>query len=421
MGAARSVPRAGAELVITLHFPNRPFCHCPSVSVLLISFQCASRRDGIIKAFGLAERDFCVVPEKKTSKSGSDTEIIYKVARLGADDRKEWLGYIRYKGRNGEGTIDITNRSATLQPWHLDLGGTSKADDHHQAGAHGEGLKLALLVLMRGMQNHGVRCRSGGFNWNFNFTTRGRLVARLHRMSPKAIERAEDQSRRLSQRTLLPFGSNPRFDVQFVIGETHAGRDQWGAEVKRSPVKQKDFEAWTKAALFLQDARDGTIISTDDGDLLTDPGLCGHIYLKGLLLCESVPTQSASITDQPLRFGYNFAFGHTNRERQSVASADEEARAILAIWSKALEAKPDLVSELSAVLNTTEPTYADIAGAKRFMNFETAARLKEYLVGSQFAGKWYYCSEDKNKVRTVLTDQARPGASLLITSLESEA
>ncbi|KAK3309069.1 uncharacterized protein B0T15DRAFT_483533 [Chaetomium strumarium] len=239
-----------------------------------------------------------------------------------------------YKGRNGEGTIDITNRSATLQPWHLDLGGTSKADDDQQAGPHGEGLKLALLVLMRGMQNHGFRCRSGGFNWKFNFTTRGRLVARLHH-----------QSRRLSQRTLLPFGSNPQLDVY--------------------PVKQKDFEAWTKAALFLQDARDGAI---------------------GLCLRESVPTRSASITNRPLRFGYNFAFGHTNRERQSVASANEEARAILGIWSKALEAKPDLVSELSAVLNTTEPEYADIAEAKRFMKFETAR-------------KWYYCSEDKNKNR----------------------
>ena len=44
------------------------------------------------------------------------------------------------------------------------MGGTSKAGNKNQAGAHGEGLKLALLVLMRGEQNHCVRCRSGGFN-----------------------------------------------------------------------------------------------------------------------------------------------------------------------------------------------------------------------------------------------------------------
>ncbi|KAL2132430.1 hypothetical protein VTI74DRAFT_3799 [Chaetomium olivicolor] len=317
-------------------------------------------RDGIIRAFHLAERDFCVIREEKTS--GRSTEIVYKVPRLGGDDRKEWLGYIRFKGRDGEGAIDITNRSATLQPWHLDLGGTSKAGDVHQAGAHGEGLKIARLVLMRGRQNHSVRCRSGGFGWTFNFTTRGRLVARLRRMSPEAIHRVEDQAQRLSERTLLPFAANPKSDVQFFIGEAHTGRDEWGSQVKRSLVKREDFDAWTKASLFLHDARDGAIISTEDGDLHTDPQLCGHLYLKGLLLSESTATRSASITKEPL-------------------NANEEARAILAIWSRVLAAKPEMVLELSAMLNSTEPEYADISGAKRHMNFETAS--KTYNVADQ--------------------------------------
>ncbi len=118
--------------------------------------------------------------------------------RIVDNDTKEWLGYIRYKSMDGQGTIDITNRSATLQPWHLDMGGTSKAGDAHQAGAHGEGLKVALLVLMRSPQNHAVRCCSGGFVWRFNFTTRGRLVARLRRMKPEAILKAQEQAARLS-------------------------------------------------------------------------------------------------------------------------------------------------------------------------------------------------------------------------------
>ena len=42
----------------------------------------------------------------------------------------------------------------------------------------------------------------------------------------------------------------------------------------------------------------------------------------------------ASISSQPLKFGYNFASGRTNRERQSVANAKEESRAILAICSR---------------------------------------------------------------------------------------
>lgn len=137
------------------------------------------------------------------------------MARFGADDSKECLGYIRYKGHNGEGTVEITNRSATLQPWYLDIGATSKPGVVSQVGAHGEGLKLALLVLMRGPQDHAVKCRSGGFNWTFNFTTRGRLMARLDRMSPQSIHKAEDLAERMSKRTgtLVPFGAKLHGDV----------------------------------------------------------------------------------------------------------------------------------------------------------------------------------------------------------------
>jgi hypothetical protein len=73
-----------------------------------------NRRDGIIKSFNLAERDFCVIHEEKTS--GRSTEIVYKVLRLGPDDTKEWLGYIRFKGFDGSGTIEITNRRPRSSP-----------------------------------------------------------------------------------------------------------------------------------------------------------------------------------------------------------------------------------------------------------------------------------------------------------------
>ncbi|KXX81532.1 hypothetical protein MMYC01_202497 [Madurella mycetomatis] len=286
-------------------------------------------RDGIIRSFSLTEKDFCVIREQKSS--GRSIEIVYKVLRLGAEDRKECLGYIRFKSRDGEGTIDITNRCATLQPYHLDLGGTSKVGNECQAGPHGVGLKVALLVFLRGSPNHSVRCRPGGFNWMFNFTTSGRLVARLCRMSPHRIHKAKDLARRLSQKTLLPFAAQPNGDVQSNIGDTHCGQDESGNKVRRSPVKQEQFEAWTKAALFLHPAQDGTILSTRDGDLLTDPRLRGNLYLNGLLLSESIATTSASITTQPLKFGYNFASGSTNSEKNSVTSIEEESRSILAI------------------------------------------------------------------------------------------
>ncbi|CAK7215016.1 hypothetical protein SCUCBS95973_002332 [Sporothrix curviconia] len=379
-------------------------------------------RDGIISSFGMQERDFRVTRQEHTSDR--NTEIVYKAAR--ANDplgQEQWLGYIRYKGRDGEGTIDMVNCKAMLEPWHLDMGGTSKAHDEQQAGTHGEGLKVALLVLMRGQQNHSIRCRSGyrihcrsgdsirsrsgAFNWTFNFTTRGRLVARLHRMTDEAVARAVSQGERLVHRTLLPLVAEPDRDVQFVIGEARRGRDEHGLPTKRSGIKQAQFEAWTKAALFLYHDNagngggggNGALLPTLSGDLILAPALSGTIYLKGLLLSESTPARSASMTSLPLRYGYNFVSGRTNRDRMSVASGGEEARAIMAIWDEAMDHNQDFVARMSDMLNSTnEPAYADIAGAKTYMPRRSAVRLLHYLLHSDpLDPKWYYTAEEKSK------------------------
>lgn len=363
------------------------------------------RRDAIMKEFGLSARSFSEsIEREEPERSDGKLEIIYKVLRNSVGDAnvdRECLGYILFKEvKDGGGSIELTNRRTTLQPWHLDLGATSKANDAQQAGAHGEGLKLAVLTLMRGPQNHSVRCRSGGFGWTFNFTNQGRLVVRLKRMAPEAID-----ARRSSSRTLGPFAANPTRDVQFVIGEKpsgrNEGRNEHGENVSRRLVRREDFEKWTEAALFLHKWPETAILTTPVGDLLTDPRLRGRIYLKGLLLHESTDRRSASITNRPLRFGYNFAHGKTNRERQSVADAVEEGMAILLIWKMVVANRPEMLSELSDMLNATDPEYADVAwvvwGRGR-VDKETASRLRGYLLGDQHEGKWYYCAEDKNKV-----------------------
>ncbi|CAK7210414.1 hypothetical protein SEUCBS140593_000816 [Sporothrix eucalyptigena] len=357
-------------------------------------------RDEIIKSSRLAERDFRVKPREETT-SGRNTEIVYNAVVVDADGVEKCLGYIRFKGRDGEGTVDIVNASATLEPRHLTLGFTSKTNQEHQAGAFGEGLKLALVVLMRGEQNHHVQCRSGGFTWSFNFDKDGLLIVYLRRMSPKHISRVSEQLSRQFNRpqSLLPIVSRPEEDVHFVIGQRLKGTSEHGEQVKRNFVTQTQFDAWTEAALFLQNnAGEEAIIHTlYDGDLLRAPQFQGKMYLKGLLLDESTASRSASKTTFPLRFGYNFAYGRTDRERKTVLSADEEARAMLAIWEAALTLRPDLIAELSNMLNSSEPKYADVAGARRYMTKKTASLLKDYLRGGDRAGNWYYSDTEKNK------------------------
>ncbi len=333
-----------------------------------------------------------MVRQEKTA--GRNTEIIYKVP--GPTNPPEWLGYIRFSGKDGLGTVEITNRKATFRPGHLDLGGTWKASDKDQAGAHGEGLKVALLVMMRRGQNHRVRCWSGGFNWFFDFTTQGKLVTRLRRLSPENILKAREKAGEQAGKTLIPVAASPTEDVQLFIGENGKGRDSGGTQVRRDQVRLEEFQGWLKAAVFLQDVNNERIVCTKYGDLITEPRLRGNIYLKGLLLAESTPENSASRTGKYLAFGYNFAVGSTNRERECLSSDQEESRAIMSIWSQALVVKPALVKALSHLLNSTN-TYADVSRAAANMKVSTAFQLKQYLFQDRH---WYYTKEEKTRVRS---------------------
>ncbi|CAM1511039.1 Fc.00g085520.m01.CDS01 [Cosmosporella sp. VM-42] len=332
-------------------------------------------RDGIITAFRLPEKDFQVIREERCNKR--HTTIVYKVWRPNSEP-KEWLGYIRFHGLNdGEGTIDITNRQATLQPGHLELGGTTKSSDSHQAGAHGEGLKLALLVLQRNPQNHCVHAFTGAFSWTFNFSTQGKLVAHLNRITPQRLQRAQKKSAKDTEKGLAPFTAAANADVQFIIGQKATGRDAHRYKTKRDQASLEDFRIWCTSALFLQDVQDEGIVTTKHGNLITDGKLHENLYLKGLLLQKTTPFKSASITGKPLKYRYNFQDG------------------IFSIWNKVLLLRPSYVSHLSNMLNSSEPEYADVSMAKDFIQPMTVEFLKEHLFSN--ASKWYYSVKEKNK------------------------
>jgi hypothetical protein len=349
-------------------------------------------RDAIIASFGIDENALTVAREEKVSDGHID--IIYKASANSGYSADGTLGYIRFEGRDGVGNVNICNREATLQPWHLDLGATSKADDPCQAGCHGEGMKLAALVLMRDGQNHSLTCRSGGFIWRFNFTKTGRLVVRLERIPAHILCQENTDTTPLG---LLPFAANSKKDVRFLLGEEpgkrERTRDQRGNQVERCQIKVDDFKQWVKSSLFLI-AQDREIVSTVDGDLLLDPDLRGCLYLKGLLLAESTKRTSASRTSVPLKFGYNFSSGATNRERSLMANANEESERISAIWGRALQLRPELVSELSDMLNSEGKIFADVYHAKRFLSYDTVQCLKKHLCRDSSRRLWYYCDEN---------------------------
>lgn len=278
-----------------------------------------------------------------------------------------------------------------------------------EAGAHGEGLKLALVVLMRTPQNHHVECHSAGFEWKFGFSTRsGCLEVRLDR-SQHSVTRGHLPG-------AVPYKSDTASDVAFSIGKKTRGVDQAANPTTRVAVTRKEFDDWVTCATFLRDGRHGSdeMVKTKHGDLLLNPLRQGNIYLKGLLLNESKDGHHASITNKELKYGYNFARGGTNRERQSVATASEESSLIMKIWSEALNERPDLVAKLFDILNHQDIEYADVAGAKQHMTYATAKRIQGHLTGEEFADRWYYSEAEKAQVRCLQS------LTLLVALCESE-
>lgn len=222
----------------------------------------------------------------------------------------QYLGYIKYTGENGKGTVELTNRKATLQPKNLRIGNTSKKLDSSQAGAHGEGLKRALLILV-GRHNLKIRCRSGDFDWHFTYSKDGDLTANLRRLKQLTIENAIAVAKKLDG-GMPQCAPRPGEDIQLVIGEEARGGNN-----KKAAVKQSEFEEWTKIALFLHpEPYDDFKVVTSAGDLILKEELCGHIYLKGLNL--GTLKHSGSSTQQKLKYCYNLAYGTTQRDRQGV-------------------------------------------------------------------------------------------------------
>ncbi|KAI1378277.1 hypothetical protein F4677DRAFT_466073 [Hypoxylon crocopeplum] len=349
-------------------------------------------RDGIISSFQMAESDFYLTLEE------SDEEIVYTASSSSYSSQSlapRYLGYIRWSLRDGVGTVDITNRSATLQPWHIDMGGTSKLDDGSQAGVHGEGLKIALLVLLRQPQNHAVRCQSGGFSWVFDFTSQRQLAVHLTKMTQAEITAEFSKAMNETNHSLLPIAALPNADVKFIIGSKAAGFDEKGMLTTRNEVTRADFKKWTRAALFLQNIDNEQIVKTSKGDLILDPRFSGNVYMKGLLLGESQPGRSASITGKLLRYGYNFAAGETNRERKAIASANEESHAIFTIWDEALLTHGHLVERLHELLNTKRVKHADVTNAYEFLLKGTEERLAAYLLET-FERRWFYTAREKS-------------------------
>jgi hypothetical protein len=296
--------------------------------------------------------------------------LVHRPADHNDANQRQLLGYILF--RRKQGSVELTNFRAQLTRHNLELGGSTKRGNNAVAGTHGEGLKVAALVLRRA--EHRVRLTSKSYNWAFGL--RGLNDTLYCRLSP-----VRERQIRAIQKISGNLKADPAEDVSILIDRGRKG----GRE-----VSEADFRKWIKVTLDITRPNDpNDIIETPHGDLILDKSFAGKMYLKGLLL----PNGGSSITTQ--QAGYNLFQGHTNRDRERLKNEHEEAKMLMHIWEHSIDICGDTITQRYIGLLQDHYDCVDVRRADDLISEKTAVTIWERLK-SEGATKFYYDREETN-------------------------
>ncbi|EXJ59497.1 uncharacterized protein A1O5_12122 [Cladophialophora psammophila CBS 110553] len=348
-------------------------------------------KDGIVESFGVDPQSI-----KPVFLRNDDQEIHIAVSVRTPSgvvtDNDQLLGYIRFQSKPG--CLELTNFKAKLERKHLDLGETTKRNNNALAGGHGEGFKLAALVMRR--NGHSVRFETNSFCWNFSFRgARPRLCCLLGKPPPKLMQeqRAEYTRQRAAGHSQRGLTSYIWEDMTVKIGKS---RDREGAQ----KVTEQDFREWMKVSIDLDPPAENKIVRTWLGDLILDPRFRGRIYLHGLLVAEFTGHAPGG---KDYRFGYNFHRGSINRDRQRMADDHEEAETLASIWGLAMLKEGDPVVDSYIQLFAEDEESPDIAQADKYASRLTAQSICRRLKVSH--PQTFFYSERGASEQNATTDE----------------
>ncbi|KAJ3958603.1 hypothetical protein N0V92_004827 [Colletotrichum tropicale] len=320
-------------------------------------------REWYQNCFNLAPRPFIL--EQNTT----NTEIQITAHRIteAVEDSpgRELLGYIKYIKRTG--TVELTNFNAALEIQHLNLGRTTKRHDSKTAGTHGEGFKVAALVMAR--ENREIRIASSSAYWSFGFrgSAEDKFACQITKPAASTIKKHKDS---LLSKTL---NGQVREDLTSYIHQD--------VSVRISTIKgdgfitEAEFRRWTKVSIDLHCPSPDKIIRTTSGDLLLDPTFAGRIYLKGLLVLDNGPWATRRET---YTVGYDFASGSINRDRERMMDPTEEAQIIAEIWEAAIDQRPDLTKRYFDLFDNGDSK--DVAFSDRVVSKRMAGHVWQHLL-----------------------------------------
>jgi hypothetical protein len=268
--------------------------------------------------------------------------------------------------------VEFTNFGAIMSSNCLEMGYSTKTEDPRLAGRHGEGLKIAALVMRR--TGYHVRISSNSCFWNFGF--RGKTKDEFYYQ----LTRASD-SRVASLRTAFnaarengtPRKMSPNIweDVSVTVGQIRK---------HGQPVSVETFSDWMKVTIDLH--RPSELIYTPYGKLILDPAYAGKLYVKGLRVTI------ADSRETHYQYGYDFLTPDMvpNRDRRLEVHPEREAKAVTAIWDAAIRHGKDVVRIYTDLLKGASDA-ADVASVDANVTQATAQRV------------WACLAEDARKRR----------------------
>lgn len=181
--------------------------------------------------------------------------------------------------------LEISNKTSKLTLDSLLLGSSTKRDDDRTIGQHGEGYKIAFMVLLREGKNITVE------NYGANELWTTKLVNSRRYNGAKVVQIEVDKN---------PFWKkNVNNDLNIIV----------------EGISESEYDDIVKANLFLQDDVDASEM-TSSGQVLFGDDNVGRIFVKGLYV--------STMNSMGLRYGYNFDTTgiKLDRDRKLVSSFD---------------------------------------------------------------------------------------------------
>lgn len=257
------------------------------------------------------------------------------------------------------------------------MGCTTKRRKSHLAGTHGEGFKVASLVMIR--NGYQARFETSSYYWNFRFggNNQAQLYCYLRPISKAKLDHQMVAYKKSVDRgTARTLKANIWEDVSVKIGRVYNSE---GATIGIA-----EFQDWLKVSIDLDPP--SKVISTEHGQLIMDPAFGGRIYLKGLLV-ETEPTK--------FKYGYNFSHGQINRDRQRLANSKEEAKVLAKIWVDSIEKQKAEITGDYIHLLQAGTRWSDVNLAKDYISKATAAAIWQHLLNND-PDKLCFYHDDKN-------------------------